>query len=193
MESDVPEQYALSFLIGEVIRNDVGLESEMRALWWQLHEAGLAPSPMQRDLGRLLKELRRALSHSLVDAPFREIALEVVQQSQDQHRVRNTLVHDQWVQLPWRSEEIASMRTATRLQLDELRACADALLVLLWRTRGVASMAPAWLRADAGPEVDDEELLSWTRIAMGHIAYSPGRIQGTDGPAPLPPTRSTDA
>lgn len=188
MTDDVPDRYALSFLISEVVRHDIGAESEMRMVWHWLRQAGLVDEPMERDLGRLIKQVRRGLRDPAVPEEFGRIALQVLERTWTAHRLRNELVHDQWVNVPWNATQIRSMRSATPRQLADLRICAADLLTLSWRLRGAAVIAPAWL----GTEDKDDEPLSdadahsWTRVAMGHIADEPGRIVGTPGPAPLP-------
>jgi hypothetical protein len=185
---DVPDRYALSFLIGEVVRNDVGAESEMRMLWWRLRQAGLVDEKMERDLGRLVKQVRCGLRDPAVPAEFGRIALDVLERTWTAHRLRNELVHDHWVNLPWDATQIRSMRSASPRQLSDLRACAADLLTLTWRLRGVAVIAPAWLGTedhDDDEPLSDDDAHSWTRVAMGHIADDPGRVAGTPGPAPL--------
>jgi hypothetical protein len=185
----LPDELALSFLIGEVVRADVSVESELRNVWWHLHRAGIADGPMRRNLGQLVKQVRPALRDQRVPAPFRGVALEVLERGWTAHQTRNKLVHDQWMHLPWDRGRIASMRSATRRDIEDLRRCADELRTLMWRMRGVSIMAPAWLGThDRGEEEPVDELRSWTRVAMGYIADDPGRVIGTPGDAPMPNT-----
>lgn len=186
MTSKIPDQLALSFYIGEVVRNDVATESEMRILWSHLHRAELVTAPMPRDLGRLIRQVRPALRDERVPVAFGDIALDVLERTWVAHQLRNKLVHDQWLQLPWRPTQIASMHSATRRQLDDLESCADALLTLMWRMRGVATVMPAWLGLIDDDEISEDEIRSWTRVAMGHIASNPRQVVGTPGPAPMP-------
>lgn len=62
--AELPSEFRLSYLVGEVERNDVYAEHEMRLVWNALHEAGLSDgSERQRDFGRMIKQVRRMLTH----------------------------------------------------------------------------------------------------------------------------------
>lgn len=61
MLDDLDSKYRLSFLVGEIVRNDVGVESEIRMLWRKLFDAGLPIGEMQRDFGRLIPQIRKVL------------------------------------------------------------------------------------------------------------------------------------
>jgi hypothetical protein len=123
-----------------------------------------------------------------VPEEFGRIARDVLAHTWTAHRLRNELVHDQWVNLPWNATQIRSMRSATPRQLADLRVCAADMHTRSWRLRAGAVIAPAGL----GTEDEDDEpwsdadAHSWTRVATGHIANEPGRILGAMGPAPLP-------
>jgi len=196
-DAEVPEHLRLSFLIGEVVRNDVAVESETRILAWELarlHVDSGIEEP-ERDFGRLIKQVRRGLNNPGVPAPFREIALRTIEASARAHRRRNLLVHDQWVYVEW-NREVRSQRSAESSDFSEMRESADELIQLIWRTRAAWVIAPAWLGGGNSHEPsyeDPEDGLSagevryWTRIAMGHIDLSGNQVAPIDGPAPLPP------
>ncbi|MDR5699857.1 hypothetical protein [Agromyces aerolatus] len=187
MSAPLPPEYELSFLVGEVARDDVFVESEARVLWRVLHEAELV-GEMQRDFGRLIPQVRRALHAPSVPEAFRTIAVNVLDATLSAHRERNALVHDQWVSLVWAPGELRSARTSRSRQLSDLRECAAALKVLTWRMRGVHVIAPRWLGlVEEDDVVSAADIRSWTRVAMGHIANDPHRVVGTAGPAPMPP------
>lgn len=158
----------------------------MRNVWAHLHRAGIADGQMQRDLGKLVRQVRSALRDERVPGQFRAIALAVLERAWTAHQLRNKLVHDQWIHLPWDRGQIASMRSTDRREVRDLRECADELQTMMWRMRGVSIIAPAWLDLEDDDEELDDELHSWTRVAMGHIAESPGRVIGTPGDAPAP-------
>lgn len=188
MSADVPPRFELSFLIGEVVRNDVFAESEMRATWWHLHAAGLVRGEKPGGFGRVIDDVSRALRKPAVPPEFAVIAREVVWETGRQHQLRNALAHDQWIELRWDPGSIRSMRTTEARTLEDLRVCARALLVLTWRLRGVSVIAPWWL--DVVPDWERDlvdGLHSWTRVAMGHIADDVSQVRGTPGPAPMPP------
>jgi hypothetical protein len=188
MSDEIPPRFELSFLIGEVVRNDVFAESEMRSLWWVLHRAGLVRRDEPGTFGRAIDDVLRGLKKPEVPESFRAIALDVVQPTKHQHLARNQLAHDQWIQLRWEPEQLRSMRAPRSVTLAELRACADALQYLTWRLRGVWIIAQWWLDVVPDWERDlRDDLQSWTRVAMGFIADDPSQVIGTPGPAPLPP------
>ncbi|MFJ4255168.1 hypothetical protein [Microbacterium sp. NPDC090003] len=190
MTGDVlPPRFEFSFLVGEVVRNDVFVETETRVLWTELIAAGVASGSFMTNFGRLLPLVRKAVRDEHTPTPFREVALPVVQAVQEAHRERNRLVHDQWVQSPWSPGEVRALRRPERRQLSELRKLAESLLELTWRMRGLAVIAPAWLRPGDDPgeeELDTEDLHQWTRVAMGFIDYDGHQVRGTSGPAPMP-------
>lgn len=183
---DVPAEYQLSFWIGEVVRNDVYVETETRVLWSELNLAGLCDEPIQRDYGRVISQVRRALRREEVPAPFRDLALQVVGLAANAHRERNQLAHDQWVSIPWVPGTVSGSR-AKRRDVGEFAECARRLLELTWRMRGVGIIAPAWLEQDDGRESDRDEVWHWTRVAMGGRSDEPGVVRGSAGPATLPP------
>ncbi|MGO4535199.1 hypothetical protein [Leifsonia sp. 2MCAF36] len=190
MLEDLDAKYRLSYLIGEVVRNDVWAESEMRSVWRALHNAQLPIGPMQRNFGFLIPQVRKTLRLPAVPEPFRKIALEVVEATHAAHQRRNTVAHDLLMQDHFDSNLVRSMRTsAAPRPLLELHAVSQDLMTMAWRLRGIWVTAPRWLR---GPFSDDgqtrDSLLSWTRVAMGHIrADVPNAIVGTPGDAPEPP------
>lgn len=187
-DDEVPAQHRLSFLIGEVARSDVAAETEMRGLWWHLTDAGLGRTEekMAREFGRLMKQVRVSLRSDLVPTEYKRIAAAVLDAAQAAHAVRNQLVHDQWVHLPWTEDRIASQRTSAPKQFADLRACADRLRAVTWRTRGAWVIAPLWLGRPEVADMSATDVRSWTRVAMGHIDWDAGSIVGTDGPAPMP-------
>lgn len=200
--SDVPPpRFEFFFLVGEVVRNDVFVETESRVLWAELVAADVASGNAPTAFGRLLPLVRKAMGNERTPAPFRDVALPVLQAVQDAHRERNRLVHDQWVQSPWSPGEVRALRRPERRQLSELRELAERLLDLIWRVRGLAVIAPAWFRreedekahdvsdenADDENEADADDVHQWTRVAMGFIDYDGHQVKGTSGPAPLPP------
>ena len=188
MTKQVPPEHELSFLIGEIVRNDVVLETEMRSLWRQLSAVGLTDEKMQQNLGRTIGQVRKMLRKDAVPPTFRDLALEVIELAATAHRSRSQLAHDQWLQLPYRPDEVTSMRRAnSRRPLDELRQCAADLLRLSWRTRGLWIIAPYWVDGDLSEHTSPSDLHSWTRVAMGHIADTQRIVMGTQGDAPHPP------
>ena len=187
----VPREFEFSFLVGEVVRNDVFVETETRVLWETLSMAGLAAGALQRDYGRLLPVVRKAMRSASIPSPLRDIALPVIQAALEAHRERNLLVHDQWITVPWSPGEVRALRRPKRRQLSELHALSAQLLSLTWRMRGVTIITPAWLGQE-NEAADANDLHEWTRVAMGHIADDHHRVRGTAGPAPLPPGYDAD-
>jgi len=189
MPADLPEKYRLSFLVGEIVRNDVFAETEMRTFFYELSRVGLTTEPHQQNLGRLVGQVRKALNRDAVPIEFRDLALEVVESLAGQHRLRSSLAHDQWMHLQKvRPEEVRSMRrTGTIRPIRELEECAAELIRLAWRIRGLWIIAPYWLNGDLSDHTSPEDLHSWTRVAMGHIADDSTTTQGTVGEAPHPP------
>ena len=189
MPTDLPEKYRLSFLVGEIVRNDVFAETEMRTFFYKLNDAGLINELHQQNLGRLVSQVRKALNKNDVPVEFRKLALEVVEGLAVQHRLRSSLAHDQWMHLPKvRPDKVRSMRRPGTIQpISELEACATELIRLAWRIRGLWIIAPYWLNGDLSDHTSPEDLHSWTRVAMGHIADDPSMTRGTDGEAPHPP------
>ena len=185
-DDGVPRAFEFSFLVGEVVRNDVFVETETRVLWQTLSTAGVAPGSLQRDYGRLLPAVRKAMRSPIIPSSLRDIAVPVVQAALDAHRERNALVHDQWIEVPWSPGEVRALRRPQRRQLAELQTLSAQLLNLTWQMRGVAIITPAWLGQESEP-ADADDLHEWTRVAMGNIADDNKRVRGTAGPAPLPP------
>lgn len=186
--ADLPEKYQLSYLIGEVVRNDVFAESETRMLWRKLQEAGLLEAD-KLSFGRLFSKLRHALASPLVPADFRRIALDVLGEMDAAHKVRNEYAHTIFLHYPEHGSELVRAARPGPLprKLDDIEKGARRLLTATWRMRGVWIIAPFWIGGEADDYESADDLRSWTRVAMGHIADTPGQVIGTPGPAPEPP------
>ncbi|MFF1573924.1 hypothetical protein ACFVWR_14350 [Leifsonia sp. NPDC058292] len=190
MLDDLDHAYRLSYLIGEIVRNDVWAESEMRSVWRALHDAHLPVGEMQRNFGYLVKQVRTALRLPSIPHDFQVLALEVIEATHAVHQMRNTVAHDLLIQDHFDSNLVRSMRTsAPPRPFAELQAISADLMTMAWRLRGIWVIAPSWI---GGASEDDgntrESLLSWTRVAMGHIRDDvPNAILGTPGDAPEPP------
>ena len=59
--SKVPDKYRLSFVVGEIVRNDVWAENETKVLFNRLRAGGLPSDPMLRDFGKVIPQVRRTL------------------------------------------------------------------------------------------------------------------------------------
>ena len=59
--SKVPDKYRLSFVVGEIVRNDVWVENETKVLFNRLRAGGLPSDPMLRDFGKVIPQVRRTL------------------------------------------------------------------------------------------------------------------------------------
>lgn len=189
MIDDLDPKYRLSYLVGEIVRNDVGVESEMRMVWRKLHDAGLPIGDLQRDFGRLLPQVRKTLEHPEVPVDFKAIASDVLEAASKAHQLRNAFAHDQLLQDYFDEDLVRSMRARTPPRpMTDLQNLADDLLKLTWRTRGVWIIAPPWVGGPLDDFSDRDGLISWTRVAMGHIRDDiPNAIVGTDGESPEPP------
>jgi cell division protein FtsL len=89
MTDDMPEMYRLSFLVGEIVRNDTYAEHETRVLWNRLRDAGLGEENRQRDFGRLLPQVRSMLAEDRVPTKFRRLATQVVDDTLHAHQYRS--------------------------------------------------------------------------------------------------------
>lgn len=185
---DVPAPYRLSFLIGEVVRADVGVESEVRALWSHLRVAGLGDEKPGESFGRVLASVRRTMERSPgIPGDYRSLAVPVLAAVKAAHAERNVLAHDIWVQMPWRDDRAHATFARESREIDALAALVDELKRLLFRVRGLWILAHPWLLGEADVEMDARDLHSWTRVAMGHAVVGGHVVEGTPGPAVLPP------
>jgi hypothetical protein len=162
----------------------------MRSVWRALHEAQLPVGPLQRNFGYLIPQVRKAIRTPSVPAAFQALALDVIEATNAAHQKRNSVTHDLLIQDYFDSNLVRSMRTsAPPRRLVELQSISVELMTLAWRLRGVWVIAPSWfgdVSADDGQT--REGLLSWTRVAMGHIRDDvSNEILGTPGAAPEPP------
>jgi hypothetical protein len=189
MPDDLPEKYQLSFYLGEIVRNDTWAENEVRNLWFRLASVGLSEEPIERDFARVIKDVRRMLRDVRVPAEFRRLALEVLEATHDVHRGRARYVHQILIQPPWKPDELRpATDTGKAIHMSDLVQAAEGLRVLMWRIRALWIIAPHWLGDASHDEYSDrDDMVSWTRVAMGHIRDDPHRVVGTSGPAPEPP------
>lgn len=186
--ADVPERYRLSYLVGEIVRNDSYAEHEARVLWHRLRAVGLGAERPLREFGRLLSELRRMMRDDRVPGDFSVIGQGAVDELAAAHRLRASLVHDVLMQVPWRDGQVISaIRRAPNRPIQDLADCAETLRRGMYRMRGLWIIAPQWVGGVLEEPLDVPDLVSWTRVAMGHIADTLGIIEGTPGDSPIPP------
>lgn len=185
---DLPSKYQLSYYLGEIVRNDTWAENEMKMLWHRLDEAGLNDgTPLSRDFGKVIPQVRKLLGQHAVAPEFRQIALDVIDSTHRAHLQRRELVHEILVQPPWEGEKVrGALGVARTYSMSEIAECAEALQRCTWRLRGVWIIAPAWIGGVRDTIEGRDDLISWTRVAMGHIAENSNRVVGTLGPCPEP-------
>ena len=185
MYRDLPEDAQLSYLVGEIVRNDTYDEHEARVLWGYLFDAGLgAGTKRERDFGRLLPQLRTMLHEATVPQKFQRLATQVVDLAILGHRYRRDLVHDLLLHGGYTRGKVWSATGAfPARELSEIEERAHGLLHAAYRMRGLWITAPHWVGGPVEDELNVPDLQSWSRVAMGHIADIPGRIEGTPGKA----------
>ncbi|WP_133059966.1 hypothetical protein [Plantibacter elymi (nom. nud.)] len=190
MTEDLPPQYELSFYLGEIVRNDTWAENEMKNLWMRLAQAGLGEGEPDRDFARVTRDVRRMLNLEPVPSEFRALALPALEATHRAHRSRVGYVHQILIQPPWALGQLRpAIGDQPAIHMTDLIKCAEELRVAMWRLRGLWIIAPHWLGYgdDEDQRWDDrQDLLSWTRVAMGHIAGDRRRVVGTEGSAPEP-------
>jgi len=184
--SKVPDEFRLSFVVGEIVRNDVYAENETKVLYNKLCASGLTEERVERDFGRLVPQVLKALESPRVPEPFRQIAAQVMNKTQRAHLVRRETVHDILIQMPFESERIGSGFGKSPRSLATLEKCADDLREAIWRIRALWVITPQWLGGPLDGWETVDSLQSWTRVAMGHIANVPNEIRGTPGKCPEP-------
>lgn len=191
MPSDLPTRYAASYYLGEIVRGDTWVENELKLLWKMMSAAlpsNISEKP-PRDFAEVLRRVRALLSEPRVGRPFRKIALEVLNCAEAEHKHRRHLVHEVLMQPPWYDDRIV---TSDRFYtFEELKACSQSLKTITWRVRGLHTIAAYWLPPSILLIVDGHDtatnLVSWTRVAMGHISDDRQQVVGTEGPCPQPP------
>jgi len=185
--STIPDEYRLSFVVGEIVRNDVYAENETKVLFGILRANGLpCDEDMPRDFGYVIPLVRAMLRLPQVPAPFAKIGTQVIELTSRAHAVRRDTVHDILVQMPFEPDRIGSGLGKKSRQMSDLEKCADDLKEATWRLRAVYVIAPQWLGGPPAEWETVERLALWTRVAMGHIADYPHEIRGTPGRSPEP-------
>jgi len=183
----VPDEYRLSFVVGEIVRNDVYAENETKVLFNTLRTHGVpCEEEMPRDFGKVIPLVRAMLGLPQVPATFGKIATRVIELTSRAHAVRRDTVHDILIQIPYEPERIGSGLGTNSRSMSDLEKCADNLKEATWRLRAVWVIAPHWLGGPTDEWETAERLTSWTRVAMGHIADDPSEIRGTPGKTQIP-------
>lgn len=185
---DVPNELRMSYFVGEIVIRDSYAEHEARVLWNVLRAHQVVDSDYPREFGRLLKHMRRALLNEAVPEDIRQIALGVVEQATRWHRYRSALVHD-LLSTGWRQDDgdvHSRLNKNPPRPLRDLEQCADGLRLATYRFRGLWIVMPFWLGAEGDGWESADDLRSWTRVAMGHIADELHVMKGTPGSAPEP-------
>jgi hypothetical protein len=187
----VPEEARLSYLIGEIVSWDVWAENEMRTVCGSFDRAGLTSEPWEVEYGRMIPQLLNAIDASGIPEPFRKLAASVINAAQRAHKRRSRYAHDILIQGRTKPERVLSMikRDPPR-PLSEFESTADQLRRLTWRLRALHVIAQSWIGPALDPRTDWQDadnLRSWTRVAMDHIADLPFEIRGTPGRCPEPP------
>lgn len=184
---DVPEELRLNYYTGEIVISDSFAEHEARVVWRELHRAHLVPEKQPDMFGRLLPSLRDTFELPRVPIDLREIAVELIDTTRKWHQYRRDMVHDLLLTGWGRTDDVHSaFRKHPPRPMLEIVQCAVGPRECSYRLRGLWIITPHWLGTaeDVWDEADD--LRSWTRVAMGHLADLPGMIVGTEGPAPEP-------
>jgi hypothetical protein len=186
---EVPEPLRLSYLVGEITISDSYTEHEARVLWGVLRGMGLVSGKRwPREFGRLLPLLEDAFAQPEVPDEFRDLVLPLITTTRRWHTYRADLVHD-LLATGW--GEAGHVQSALSKNpprpMTELAECGEALRSCGYRLRGVWIVAPWWLGGKLDSWETPDQLRSWTRVIMGHLADLPNAIIGTEGPSPEPP------
>jgi len=124
----VPDEYRLSFVVGEIVRNDVYAENETKVLFNTLRANGLpCEAEMPRDFGNVIPLVRAMIALSQVPAPFATIATKVIELTSRAHAVRRNTVHDILIQMPYEPQRIGSGFGRKPRFMSDLERCADNL------------------------------------------------------------------
>lgn len=186
---DVPKEQRLNYYMGEIVISDSFAEHEARVVWRELERAHLVSNKQPAMFGRLLPRLRDAYELPQVPKDLREIASELLDTTWKWHRYRRDMVHDLLVMGWGRTDDVHSaFRKHPPRPMREIVDCAIGLRECSYRLRGLWIISPHWLGTAEEVWEEADDLRSWTRVAMGHLADVPGVITGTKGPAPEPPT-----
>lgn len=184
---DVPKEQRLNYYTGEIVISDSFAEHEARVVWRELERAHLVSGKQPDMFGRLLPRLRDAFELPQVPNDLREIALELLDTTRKWHQYRRDMVHDLLVMGWGREDDVHSaFRKHPPRPMREIVDCAMGLRECSYRLRGLWIISPHWLGTAEEVWEDADDLKSWTRVAMGHLADVPGVITGTKGPAPEP-------
>lgn len=185
---DVPKEQRLNYYTGEIVISDSFAEHEARVVWRELERAHLVSGKQPHMFGRLLPRLRDAFAMPQVPNDLREIALELLDTTRKWDQYRRDLVHDLLVMGWGRTDDVHSaFRKHSPRPMREIVDCASGLRECSYRLRGLWIISPHWLGTAQEVWEEADDLRSWTRVAMGHLADVPGVIMGTKGPAPEPP------
>ncbi len=188
--SEIPEQARLSYLIGEIVMWDVWAENETRVLCAALDRAGVTAGGWQGDYGRMIPQLLTAIDEQDIPEPFRELASSVINAALRAHQKRSKYAHDILIPDHAEPEKVRSLikRDPPR-PLSEFEKTANELRRLTWRLRGLHVIAQSWIGPGLNARTDwqsADDLRSWTRVVMDHIADLPFEIRGTRGKCPEP-------
>jgi hypothetical protein len=186
--TEVPEEFRLSYYMGEIVIRDSFAEHEARVFWKVLYEVGIVGGKRPEMFGRLLPQLETAVQGPGVPTEFRDIAAPLLESTRVWHKYRRDLVHDLLVTGWGRGDDVMSATGKHPPRpMHEMKKCAAELQSASYRLRGLYIIAPYWMNRPGDGWDDADNLRSWTRVAMGHIADQPNAIIGTKGPAPEPP------
>jgi len=181
MWDDLPDEYRLSFLVGEVVRNDSHAEHETKVLWNRLETAGLGDGSDREDtFGRLLPQVLEMATRPGVPNPFRKAAAQTLNLALRAHQYRADLVHDLLQHGRWTDGAVwSALNQFPPRPMAEIERCALDLQQVMYRVRGLYVVAPHWVGGPVVEYADPEDLRSWMRVAQGNIADVPGVIRGT--------------
>jgi len=185
---EVPKEFQLNYYVGDIVISDSFAEHAARVFWHTLGQVGLVSGGQPEMFGRLLPKLVMAVDAPALPAEFREIAVPLLELAQKWHRYRRDLVHDLLVTGWGEGNDVRSAIGKHPVRpMSDLIECSEQLRKIGWRLRGLSVIAPYWLNGVHDEWEEADNLRSWTRVAMGHIAERKDVIVGTTGPAPEPP------
>ncbi len=174
----------LTFLLGDIVRNDTFAEGESRVVFQVLERATTGSWPIQNDFVRVLEDSKKILKSLALDDFANDMTREAIREAINAHKARNPLTHDRWMHLggeaeSWQSAPMLTNRPAfvkpTKRNLTTFLAARDALSHAAWRMRGVSLVLPSWLGMKTLlDQRRDDERRWWTAVALGRFRTPQG-------------------
>lgn len=96
----LPHRDQVALWAGRIVRKEAQIESMLRTIYYELSGRGLSWAVVPQNFAPLSRDIRNMLKAASLEADYLADCLRALDRLDAAHRIRNRVVHDQWVEHP---------------------------------------------------------------------------------------------